>query len=116
MFLQEQIKDIIIKDIIIIIPRLVPRGAASKDFGDRLKATLALAERYPAQSLPLYVLRAFAQFLPALLEYNILHLLLKALNLATTARRNFSTSSFSCNDGPLEQIIISHASKESPML
>jgi hypothetical protein len=49
------------------IPRLVPRGAASKDFGDGLKAILALAERYPAQSLPLYILRAFAQFLPALL-------------------------------------------------
>jgi hypothetical protein len=42
-------------------------------------------------------------------------LFLKALNLATTARRKFSTSSFSCNDGPLEQIIIRHASKESPM-
>jgi hypothetical protein len=49
------------------IPRLVPRGAASKDFGDGLKAILALAERYPAQSLSLYILRAFAQFLPALL-------------------------------------------------
>ena len=49
------------------IPRLVPRGAASKDFGDSLKAILALAERYPAQSLPLYILRVFAQFLPALL-------------------------------------------------
>ncbi len=49
------------------IPRLVPRGAASKDFGDGLKAILALAERYPAKSLPLYILRAFAQFLPALL-------------------------------------------------
>jgi hypothetical protein len=49
------------------IPRLVPRGAASRDFGDSLKAILALAERYPAQSLPLYILRAFAQFLPALL-------------------------------------------------
>ena len=44
------------------IPRLVPRGAASRDFGDSLKAILA-----PAQSLPLYILRAFAQFLPALL-------------------------------------------------
>jgi hypothetical protein len=49
------------------IPRLVPRGAASRDFGDSLKAILTLAERYPAQSLPLYILRAFAQFLPALL-------------------------------------------------
>ena len=48
-------------------PRLVPRGTASKDFGDNLKAILALAERYPAQSLPLYILRAFAHFLPALL-------------------------------------------------
>jgi hypothetical protein len=35
------------------IPCLVPRGAASKDFRDSLKAILALAERYPAQSLPL---------------------------------------------------------------
>jgi hypothetical protein len=49
------------------IPRLVPRGTASKDFGDSLKAILALAERYPAQSLSLYIPRAFAQFLPALL-------------------------------------------------
>jgi hypothetical protein len=49
------------------IPRLVPRGADSRDFGDSLKAILALAELYPAQSLPLYILRAFAQFLPALL-------------------------------------------------
>ncbi len=51
------------------IPRLVPRGAASKDFGDGLKAILGLAERVcvPAQTLPLYILRAFAQFLPALL-------------------------------------------------
>ncbi len=49
------------------IPRLVPRGAASRDFGDSLKSILALAESYPAQSLPLYILRAFAQFLPALL-------------------------------------------------
>jgi hypothetical protein len=49
------------------IPRLVPRGTASKDIGDSLEAILALAERYPAQSLPLYILRAFAQFLPALL-------------------------------------------------
>jgi hypothetical protein len=49
------------------IPRLVPRGAASKDFGDGLKADLALAERCPAQSLSLYILRAFAQFLPVLL-------------------------------------------------
>jgi hypothetical protein len=49
------------------IPRLVPRGVASKDFGDSLKDILALAERYPARSLPLYILRAFAQFLPALL-------------------------------------------------
>jgi hypothetical protein len=49
------------------IPRLVPRGTASKDFGDNLKAILALAERYPAQSLSLYIPRAFAQFLPALL-------------------------------------------------
>jgi hypothetical protein len=45
----------------------VPRGTASKDFGDSLKAILALAERYPAQSHPLYILRVFAQFLPALL-------------------------------------------------
>ena len=37
------------------------------DFVDSLKAILALAERYPAQSLPLYILRAFAQLLPALL-------------------------------------------------
>jgi hypothetical protein len=49
------------------IPRLVPRGTASKYFGDSLKAILALAERYPAQSLTLYILRAFAQLLPALL-------------------------------------------------
>jgi hypothetical protein len=49
------------------IPRLVPRGTASKDFGNILKTILALAERYPAQSLPLYILRAFAQLLPALL-------------------------------------------------
>ena len=49
------------------IPRLVPRGTASKDFGDSLKAILTLADRYPAHSLPLYILRAFAQLLPALL-------------------------------------------------
>jgi hypothetical protein len=34
------------------IPRLVPRGTASKDFGDSLRAILALAGQYPAQSLP----------------------------------------------------------------
>jgi hypothetical protein len=44
-----------------------PWHTANKDFGDILKAILALAERYLAQSLPLYILRAFAQFLPALL-------------------------------------------------
>ena len=49
------------------IPRLVPRGTASQDFGESLKVILTLADRYPAQSLPLYILRAFAQFLPALL-------------------------------------------------
>jgi hypothetical protein len=49
------------------IPRLIPRGTASKDFGDSLKAIIVLADRYPAQSFPLYILRAFPQFLPALL-------------------------------------------------
>ena len=49
------------------IPRLIPRGTASKDFGDSLKPILAQADRYPAHSLPLYILREFAQFLPALL-------------------------------------------------
>jgi hypothetical protein len=49
------------------IPRLVPRGTASKDFGDSLKAVLTLADKYPTQSLPLYIFRAFAQFLPTLL-------------------------------------------------
>jgi len=48
-------------------PLPVPHGTASKDCGDSLKAILALAERHPAQSLPQYILRAFAQFLPALL-------------------------------------------------
>jgi hypothetical protein len=41
--------------------------ARSKDFRDSLKGMLAPADRYPAQSLPLYILQAFAQFLPALL-------------------------------------------------
>ena len=50
-----------------LIPRLVPRGTASTDFRDSLKAILALAERYPAQSLPPYIPRAVARFLPALL-------------------------------------------------
>jgi len=49
------------------IPRLIPRSMANKDFRDSLKAIPALADSYPAQSLPLYILRAFAQFLPALL-------------------------------------------------
>jgi hypothetical protein len=33
-------------------PRLVPRGTASKDFGDNLKGILALAERYPENPFP----------------------------------------------------------------
>jgi hypothetical protein len=44
-----------------------PPWCCQQDFGDILKVILTLAERYPAQSLPLYILRAFAQFLPALL-------------------------------------------------
>jgi hypothetical protein len=49
------------------IPRLIPRGTTSKDFWHSLKAILVLTYRYPAQSLPLYILQTFAQFLPTLL-------------------------------------------------
>ena len=38
------------------IPRLVPRGAASEEFAASLKTILQLADRYPAHSLPLYIL------------------------------------------------------------
>jgi hypothetical protein len=49
------------------IPPSGPPWCCQQGLRDRLKAILTLADRYPAQSLPLYILRAFAQFLPALL-------------------------------------------------
>ncbi len=50
------------------LPHPTPANStANENFVDSLEAILALAERYPAQSLPLFVLRAFAHFLPALI-------------------------------------------------
>lgn len=43
-------------------PTPSPRENASNDFGDSLKTILALAERYPAQSLPLCILTVFVHF------------------------------------------------------
>ena len=49
------------------ISRLVPKGKARHDFAESMRLVLTLAQKYPDQSLPRYILRAVAQFLPALL-------------------------------------------------
>ena len=46
---------------------LVPKGKARHDFAECMRLVLTLAQKYPNQSLPRYILRAVAQFLPALL-------------------------------------------------
>jgi hypothetical protein len=49
------------------MPRLMPNGTARTEFADCMKALLKLASKYPQASLPRYLLRVLAQFLPSLL-------------------------------------------------
>ena len=49
------------------MPRIAPKGEAQREFAACSLLVLKLADQYPAQSLPQYIIRVVFHFLPALL-------------------------------------------------